>query len=89
MAYLSLSVWGELQVWQDDVPVQAFESDKVRALLAYLAVEADHAHQRETLNRLLWLDYSEAAILSNLRASPCRRNTLALMVTMTVLSDIK
>ncbi len=49
MAWLSLRVLGELQVLQDDVPVQGFESDKVRALLAYLAVEAGQAQRRETL----------------------------------------
>jgi predicted ATPase/DNA-binding SARP family transcriptional activator/uncharacterized protein HemY len=67
MACLSLRVLGELQVLKDDVPIQAFESDKVRALLAYLAVEADHAHGREKLIGLLWPDYPEEAARHNLR----------------------
>ena len=67
MAHLTLSVLGEVQVLKDDVPIQAFESDKVRALLAYLAVEAAHAHRRETLIGLLWPDYPEQAARHNLR----------------------
>lgn len=67
MACLSLRVLGELQVLKDDVPIQAFESDKVRALLAYLAVEADHSHGREKLIGLLWPDYPEQAARHNLR----------------------
>lgn len=67
MACLSLRVLGELQVLKDDVPIQAFESDKVRALLVYLAVEADHAHGREKLVGLLWPDYPEEAARHNLR----------------------
>ncbi len=67
MAYLSLRVLGELQVLKDGVPVQAFESDKVRALLAYLAVEAAQAHRRGTLLGLLWPDYPEEAARHNLR----------------------
>ena len=67
MACLSLRVLGELRVLKDDVPIQAFESDKVRALLAYLAVEADHSHGREKLVGLLWPDYPEEAARHNLR----------------------
>jgi hypothetical protein len=38
MAHLSVSVLGEFQASIDDVPISLFESEKVRALLAYLAV---------------------------------------------------
>jgi DNA-binding SARP family transcriptional activator len=41
MARLSLSLLGPFEVTLDGVPVTAFDSNKVRALLAYLAVEAD------------------------------------------------
>jgi len=67
MARLILHVLGELQVSIDNVPIQAFESDKVRALLAYLAVEADRGHSREALIGLLWPDYPEEAARHNLR----------------------
>jgi hypothetical protein len=33
---------------------RAFKSNKVRALLAYLAVEMDRPHRREVLAGLLW-----------------------------------
>src|SRR5512135_3429866 len=66
MAHLAVSVLGELQVRIDDVPVSSFESDKVRALLAYLAVEAGRSHRRETLVGLLWPDCPEQAARHNL-----------------------
>ena len=67
MARLTLRVLGEIQVLMDDVPIQSFESDKVRALLAYLAVEADRAHTREALIGLLWPDSTEETARHNLR----------------------
>ena len=67
MAHLTVSVLGEMQVLIDDVPIQSFESDKVRALLAYLVVEADRSHPREALIGLLWPDSPEEAARHNLR----------------------
>ena len=66
MAHLTVKVLGELQVLLDDVPIQSFESDKVRALLAYLVVEAARPHSREALIGLLWSDCSEEAARHNL-----------------------
>jgi len=43
------------------------ESDKVCALLVYLAVEADRPHRRGSLVGLLWPDYSERVARHNLR----------------------
>ena len=51
----------------DGVPLTAFESNKVRALLAYLAVEADLPHSRESLASLLWPDYPQQAAMTYLR----------------------
>jgi predicted ATPase/DNA-binding SARP family transcriptional activator/predicted negative regulator of RcsB-dependent stress response len=45
----------------------SFESNKVRALLAYLAVEADQPHPRDALTGLLWPHRSDRDALSNLR----------------------
>ncbi len=59
MALLSLSTLGELHVTLDGVPISPFESDKIRALLAYLAAEAGSSHQREILIGLLWPDHSK------------------------------
>ena len=67
MAHLTLSVLGEFQVWIDNVPISSFRSEKVRALLAYLAVEAGRSHRREKLVGLLWPDYPEGDARHNLR----------------------
>ena len=67
MARLSLSFLGPFQVTLDGQPVTRFESAKVRALLAYLAVEADRPHPRETLIGLLWPGYAQSSALTNLR----------------------
>ncbi len=56
MTRLSLSLLGTWQATLDGAPIAAFESDKVRALLSYLAVESDRPHRRETLAALLWPD---------------------------------
>ena len=67
MARLSLSFLGPFQVTLDGQPVTGFKSNKVRALLAYLAVEADRPHRREVLAGLLWPDWPDRDALSNLR----------------------
>ncbi len=75
MPRLTLALLGSFSVTLDGQPVTAFESDKARALLAYLAVESDRPHTREKLAGLLWPDSTEAAAharlshaLANLRA---------------------
>ena len=67
MPRLTLSFLGCFHVCLDDRPVTDFKSDKVRALLAYLAVEADRPHRREALAGLLWPDRPDRDALSNLR----------------------
>ena len=67
MAHLSLGVLGPLQVLIDGKPLTPFESDKVCALLVYLAVEADRPHRRESLVGLLWPECPEQAARHNLR----------------------
>jgi len=67
MAHLSLSLLGPFQVTLGGEPVTGFKSNKVRALLAYLAVEADRPHRREVLAGLLWPDWPDRDALSNLR----------------------
>ncbi len=67
MAHLSLSLFGSFQASLAGQPVQDFKSNKVRALLAYLAVESDRPHSRETLAGLLWPDWPNRDALSNLR----------------------
>ena len=69
MAQLSLSLLGSFQATLDGQPVMGFKSNKVRALLAYLAVEADRPHRRERLAGLFWPDWPDRDALSNLRYS--------------------
>jgi predicted ATPase/DNA-binding SARP family transcriptional activator len=67
MAHLILGVLGALQVTWTDGSTAKFETDKTRALLAYLAVEADGPHRRDALVGLLWPDESEQTARHNLR----------------------
>lgn len=66
MTRLSLSLLGTWQATVDGEPITSFESDKVRALLAYLAVESDRPHRRESLAALLWPERSEPNARRNL-----------------------
>src|SRR5688572_24364635 len=68
MAYLALSFLGGFQALLADKPITAFESNKVRGLLAYLAVEATGvAHSRSSLAELLWQGYGEENARASLR----------------------
>ena len=69
MGHLSLSFLGPFRAQFNGTPVTAFDSAKVRALLAYLAVESDRAHAREVLAGLLWSDCANRDALSNLRGA--------------------
>ena len=69
MAHLSLSLLGPFQATLDGQSVTDFDSAKVRALLAYLAVEADRPHSREALAGLLWPDYPDRSALNSLRSA--------------------
>jgi DNA-binding SARP family transcriptional activator/predicted ATPase len=67
MAHLSLFLLGPFQIALAEEPVTGFESDKVRALAAFLAVEADRPHRRDSLAGLLWPDWPDRAARTNLR----------------------
>lgn len=67
MAQLTLALFGGFQLAANAEVITTFESNKVRALFAYLAVEAERAHQRAHLAMLLWPDYPEAQARTNLR----------------------
>ncbi len=69
MARLSIRLLGSLRVDLDGVPVSDFKSDKVRALLAFLAVEADRPHPRDSLAWLLWPDSPNRVARTNLRSA--------------------
>ena len=67
MALLSIHVLGPFQVKLAEEPVTSFATDKVRALLIYLALSPDRPHRRETLAGLLWPEFPERSARSNLR----------------------
>jgi DNA-binding SARP family transcriptional activator/tetratricopeptide (TPR) repeat protein len=67
MSGLKMTLFGSFQTQLHGQPITHFESDKVRALLAYLAVESSRSHRRETLAGLLWPDRPEQAAFTNLR----------------------
>lgn len=57
---------GPSQVTLGGQPIIGFASDKTRALLAYLVVEAHHPHRRQTLIELLWPDSPARTAQDNL-----------------------
>lgn len=67
MDLLEIHLLGSFQVTRGKIPTTGFESNKVRALLAYLAVEADTPHQRRKLAAMFWPEFPESTALSNLR----------------------
>jgi DNA-binding SARP family transcriptional activator/tetratricopeptide (TPR) repeat protein len=67
MSRLLIRLLGPFSAHLDGVPLTGFRSDKVRALLAYLAVEAHRPWTRAILADLLWPEFSEKAAQSNLR----------------------
>ena len=67
MAHLTISLLGPLQVSRDEQSVGGFAYNKARALLAYLVVETDRSHQRDTIVGLLWPEMPDAAARTNLR----------------------
>ncbi|MCX6030270.1 MAG: tetratricopeptide repeat protein [Chloroflexi bacterium] len=67
MSQLRLSLLGPFEATLDDKPIAVFGTDKTRALLAYLAVEAGRPHRREFLAGLLWGDQPEQRALHSLR----------------------
>lgn len=66
MGSLAINLFGAMRVELNNIPVDDFESDKVRALLAYLAVEHAGAHRREQLAAFLWPEYPEERARRNL-----------------------
>ena len=66
MPALSISLLGGFVVVRAGQPVTAFGYDKVRALLAFLAVEADRPHRRDRLAALFWPEQPRALALQSL-----------------------
>jgi DNA-binding SARP family transcriptional activator/predicted ATPase len=64
---LALALLGTFEVHRNDQPISEFRAQSVRALLAYLALEANRPHEREHLCALLWPDDPLPKALTNLR----------------------
>lgn len=76
MAHLALALMGPFEVALDGKPVTWFQSDKARALLAYLAVEAASPHGRHALAGLLWPESTDAHALHSLSQALCNLRTV-------------
>lgn len=77
MSQLRLQLLGTFQILQNGRSLTAFRTDKIRALLAYLAVESGRPHRRESLAGLFWPEMDDQKALTNLRLSLHRlRQTL-------------
>ena len=67
MPRLAVRLLGTIQATLGGTPITGFESDKERALLAFLAEESQQPHRREKLVGLLWPEFTESAGRNNLR----------------------
>lgn len=67
MAELVISTLGPLKITIAHAPSSGFLSDKVRAVLIYLAIEQGRPLRRETLAALLWPGQPERKARANLR----------------------
>ena len=63
----SLRLLGPFALVRDDGTLAGFRSDKVRALLAYLAAQPGRTWSRSALADLLWPDRAEVVARANLR----------------------
>jgi predicted ATPase/DNA-binding SARP family transcriptional activator len=76
MVRLSISLLGTYQVLLCGKEIVGFDSDKARALLAYLAIESDRPHRRQTLAGLLWPERTERAARHSLSQALFNLRTL-------------
>lgn len=76
MAHLTLALMGPFEAVLDGKPVTWFQSDKVRALLAYLAVEAATPHDRHALAGMLWPQSTDTHALHSLSQALCNLRSI-------------
>jgi len=67
MSVIEIRTFGGFQVSYNGKPITGFDSDKVRLLLAYLAVEPPQPQRRELLATLFWPEASKTEGRTNLR----------------------
>ena len=77
--HLEISLLGPYSVRLDGKPLTAFGYQKVRALLAYLAVQRSRPNTREQLMGMLWSDVPERRARQSLsRALSTLRDVLGM-----------
>ena len=77
MRRMTICLLGPFEVTVDGAPVTGFAYAKVRALLAYLALERQRRHTRAELATLLWPEQSERTARASLsKALTTLRNAL-------------
>lgn len=87
---LQLLMLGGFDAYLDGRPVAGFSYNKMRALLAYLAVEREQDHRRDVLAELLWNDYDSTVARNNLRRTLANlRRTLELPTGATLFVSTK
>ncbi len=69
MSYYRLCLLGSFQLLREGEFAVAFRSEKERALLSYLAIEANRPHSREALAELLWPEAPGDTAHNNLRVT--------------------
>jgi predicted ATPase/DNA-binding SARP family transcriptional activator/Tfp pilus assembly protein PilF len=67
MGRLTVNLLGPYEVDLDGDQIRDFTTEKARALLAYVAVEANRAHRRDFLAGLLWPEQPQQKARRNLR----------------------
>jgi len=67
MSHLDITTLGAFQTRLDGLTLTAFRTDKVRALLVFLAVEAERPHRRDALAGMFWGERPDSAAYNNLR----------------------
>jgi len=66
---MKLYLLGTFQAFRGDGEALVFRSGRERALLAYLAIEADHPHRRDSIGALFWPQVGEKQARNNLRVT--------------------
>lgn len=77
MATFTLHLFGPSRAIRADGTTVAFPSKKAAALLVYVAMHPDRAHDRGGLARLFWPDLPERSAQNNLRVTLARLKALA------------
>ena len=67
MCRFHLKLLGQFEARLDNEQIRRFRGDKARALLAFLAIEADVPHRRETLATTFWSELTDVKARANLR----------------------